>query len=183
MSFPDPNENEILTDSAAVYLGIGWPALECCGTSVEMTSSGTVRVSEHRLGYLTPQEYGYLIAKRAVRFGESPERWLRNPDSVDAFRQGMGIVAYDSRVPPHANSGELQRMLYMWRQRKAIRHVSRIATAQYCRNYGMYGFELAQKLAVVFSCPTCFQKLRVPLAERTVTVRCPVCHASSDCRP
>ena len=44
--------------------------------------------TKHQLGYLTPQEYGYLIAKRAVRFGENPERWLGNRQSVDAFRQG-----------------------------------------------------------------------------------------------
>jgi len=72
--FSDTLENEILTDTSAAYLGVGW----LCLNAYRKTEShheyysqtgereGYTKTEEERLGYLTPQEFGYIIGKRAV---------------------------------------------------------------------------------------------------------------------
>ncbi|WP_239517472.1 hypothetical protein, partial [Proteus mirabilis] len=32
--------------------------------------------SSQKLGYLTPEEFGYVLAKRALVFGEDPSIWF-----------------------------------------------------------------------------------------------------------
>lgn len=179
----DSGTNEILTDTAAIYLGVGWPALEVSGTTIKVISDGMVQISERHLGYLTPHEYGYLLAKRTARFGERPDEWLKNRSAVAAYRQGLRRAARDVRIPPHSESGGLQRAMYAWRRKRAVRNISQGASTGYQRRYRHYGFELREALAVVFACPTCFQKLRVPLSDRPLAVWCPVCHASCNCCP
>lgn len=54
--------NEILTDTAAGYLGTGWLMLNAHRASTDAATGPTMA---HRLGYVSPEEQGYILAKRA----------------------------------------------------------------------------------------------------------------------
>ena len=56
LSFAGTRDNEILTDTATTYLGAGWLLLDAFREDA---------VSSQKLGYLTPEEFGYVLAKRA----------------------------------------------------------------------------------------------------------------------
>ncbi len=79
LSFPGTRDNEILTDTAAAYLGAGWLLLDA------FREDGA---SSQKLGYLTPEEFGYVLAKRALLFGEDPSVWFTSPQAYTAYGRG-----------------------------------------------------------------------------------------------
>lgn len=70
LSFPATRDNEILTDTATTYLGAGWLLLDAYREDAS---------TSQKLGYLTPEEFGYVLAKRALAFGEDPSVWFTSP--------------------------------------------------------------------------------------------------------
>lgn len=112
LSFPTTAQNEILTDVAAAYLGAGWLLLDA------FRQDGT---SSQRLGYLTPEEFGYVLAERARLFGEDPspwftsavayEAWVRGREEAarDRSREGAGVLALTD-LRRSGDSGEGRRM-------------------------------------------------------------------------
>src|SRR4051794_8089 len=54
LAFDGTRDNEILTDTATTYLGAGWLLLDAFRQD---------QVSSQKLGYLTPEEFGYVLAK------------------------------------------------------------------------------------------------------------------------
>ncbi|RLV08269.1 hypothetical protein CTZ27_05460 [Streptomyces griseocarneus] len=160
LGFPGTRDNEILTDTAAAYLGSGWLLLDAYRES---------SVSTQKLGYLTPEEFGYVLAKRALAFGEDPAPWFTSPQAYDAYVKGMARARRDEQRPPLAAAGLLGRHRYA-RDRRA-RHGS---------PGGGYAFEGDDPLRVSFACPTCHQRLRVPVRGK-VRARCGVCGAVLEC--
>ncbi|MFB7862001.1 hypothetical protein [Streptomyces sp. NPDC056069] len=122
LSFPATAENEILTDVVTTYLGAGWLLLDA------FRQDG---VSSQKLGYLTPEEFGYVLAKRAEVFGEDPSPWFTSAVAYEAWVRGRAEAARDWRRPPLAGAG--------WAARRRAR-----ATGD-----------------GVFPCPVCGQRLRV----------------------
>ena len=94
LSFPGVRDNEILTDTAATYLGAGWLLLDA------YREDGA---SSQKLGYLTPEEFGYVLAKRALVFGEDPSVWFT---SAQAIKFGL-----DDRIGNYAHVGHITRGL------------------------------------------------------------------------
>ncbi|MFF5972663.1 hypothetical protein ACFY7C_14200 [Streptomyces sp. NPDC012769] len=147
LAFPTTAENEILTDVVTTYLGAGWLLLDA------FRQDG---VSSQKLGYLTPEEFGYVLAKRAEVFGEDPSPWFTSAVAYEAWVRGRAEAARDWRRPPLAGAG--------WAARRRARAR---ATAD-----------------GVFPCPVCGQRLRVAAAgRRRVKARCGVCRTVLECAP
>ncbi|MEU7133793.1 hypothetical protein [Streptomyces sp. NPDC046261] len=160
LEFPGTRDNEILTDTTAAYLGAGWLLLDAYRES---------QVSTQKLGYLTPEEFGYVLAKRALAFGEDPSPWFTSPQAYDAYVRGREWARRDARRPPLAAAGRLGHHRYA-RDRRA-----RAASAG-----AGYAFEGADPLRVSFPCPTCHQRIRVPVRGR-LRARCALCRTVLEC--
>ena len=167
-------DDEILTDTAAAYLGIGWLSLDCY-----TIITGSTRTTEQRLGYLTPAECGYVLGKRALAFQESPETWFTGMAARGAYECGRAVALQDFHIPPLTDApGQLRRdYLQCRRQAQEGRDGNRH------HDYLAYGFEKDGALRVWFQCPVCFQRLRIPVGPERLAVHCPVCEGKFDCLP
>jgi len=167
LEFPGTRDNEILTDTTAAYLGAGWLLLDA------FREDG---VSSQKLGYLTPEEFGYVLAKRALVFGEDPSPWFTSPQAYTAYAEGRARALRDAAQPPLTAAGWAGRRRYA-RDRRYASENPRAGAAP-----GVpYAFEAGgDGLRVAFSCPTCLQRNRVPVRGR-VRVRCALCRAVLDC--
>ncbi|RVU22167.1 hypothetical protein EOT10_24735 [Streptomyces antnestii] len=168
LAFPGTRDNEILTDTATTYLGAGWLLLDAYREDAS---------SSQKLGYLTPEEFGYVVAKRALAFGEGPETWFTSPQAYTAYTKGLERAREDGRQPPLTAAGWAGRRRYARDRRDAREHGTRAAGpgAAYAFSAGEPG-----ALRVTFPCPTCHQRLRVPVRGR-VRARCALCHTVMEC--
>ncbi|MET9846736.1 hypothetical protein ACFZC6_10100 [Streptomyces ossamyceticus] len=177
LSFPGVRENEILTDTAATYLGAGWLLLDA------YREDGA---SSQKLGYLTPEEFGYVLAKRARVFGEDPSVWFTSAQAYTAYVEGRGRARRDEEQPPLSAAGWAGRRRYARDRRRARepwagagaggaeRGVPYVFSAEGVRGGGSGG------LRVSFPCPTCHQRIRVPVRGR-VRARCGLCRTVLEC--
>lgn len=159
LAFPGTRDNEILTDTATTYLGAGWLLLDAYREHGE---------ASQKLGYLTPEEFGYVLAKRALAFDEDPRVWFTSPQAYVAYEAGLERARLDERQPPLTAAGWAGRRRYV-RDRKHGR-----GAEGYAFTPGEAG------LRVSFPCPTCHQKLRVPVKGR-VRARCGLCGTILEC--
>ncbi|MFF4170380.1 hypothetical protein [Streptomyces sp. NPDC001744] len=161
LRFPSTAENEILTDVAAAYLGAGWLLLDA------YREDG---VEFQKLGYLTPEEFGYVLAKRAEVFGEDPSPWFTGAVAYEAWLRGRAEAARERTAPPLAGAG--------WAERRRYGRERRRGRAAEGAPYAFGGG--APATGVSFRCPVCRQRLRVP-AGRAVRARCGVCGTVLEC--
>lgn len=168
LEFPTTRENEVLTDTVATYLGAGWLLLDAFRQDA---------VSGQKLGYLTPEEFGYVLAKRAEVFGEDPAVWFTSPQAYEAYVKGRAEAARESRRPPLAGAGWVERRRYA-RDRGWARTHLRAGSPPV--GDGGYRFDCPSTLRVSFPCPTCQQRIRVPVRGR-VRARCGLCRSELDC--
>ncbi|MDJ1133212.1 hypothetical protein [Streptomyces iconiensis] len=168
LGFAGTRDNEILTDTATAYLGAGWLLLDAFRQD---------SLSSQKLGYLTPEEYGYVLAKRARLFGEDPAIWFTSPQAYEAYVRGSALADRDEERPPLAGSHWAGRRRYAKDRRYAQTHLSPGSPPL---GNGDYTFEHNSPLRVSFACPTCWQRLRVPVRGR-VRARCGVCGSVLEC--
>ncbi|MEU9758388.1 hypothetical protein AB0D98_00960 [Streptomyces sp. NPDC047987] len=169
LEFPGTRDNEILTDTVTTYLGAGWLLLDAFRQDA---------VSSQKLGYLTPEEFGYVLAKRAFAFDEDPAPWFTSPQAYTAYTKGRAQALRDTRQPPLAAAGWASRHRYA-RDRRAAQEV-RGASAHPAPDVS-YAFDNGpQGLRVSFPCPACHQRLRVPVRGR-MRARCGLCRTVLDC--
>ncbi|GAA2648831.1 hypothetical protein [Streptomyces lunalinharesii] len=172
LSFPGTRDNEILTDTAATYLGAGWLLLDAYREHGPFSQ---------KLGYLTPEEFGYVLAKRAAFFDEDPSPWFTSPQAYDAYTAGRARAEQDARRPPLAGAGWAARLRYA-KDRRAAGAAHR--TAPDAGPGGGYAFASAPgtdtPLRVSFPCPVCCQRIRVPVRGR-LQARCGLCKTLLDC--
>ncbi|MFG2886174.1 hypothetical protein ACGFYV_28395 [Streptomyces sp. NPDC048297] len=163
LAFPTTAENEILTDTVTTYLGAGWLLLDA------YREDG---VSSQKLGYLTPEEFGYVLAKRSLLFHEDPSVWFTSAQAWTAYTKGMERARRDERQPPLTAAGWAGRRRYAHDRR----HAPGIAPA------APYSFtsDTGGRLRVSFPCPTCHQRIRVPVRGR-VRARCGLCRTVLEC--
>ncbi|CAL9310895.1 hypothetical protein SUDANB66_04738 [Streptomyces sp. SudanB66_2053] len=173
LSFPSTRDNEILTDTAATYLGAGWLLLDA------FREDGA---SSQKLGYLTPEEFGYVLAKRALLFGEDPSVWFTSPQAYTAYREGLALARRDAEQPPLRAAGWAGRRRYARDRRHAQGHAPGHARAPEAGRETGYRFSADGHgpLRVSFPCPTCHQRIRVPVAGR-VRARCGLCRSVLEC--
>ncbi|MEU5543089.1 hypothetical protein AB0G85_11975 [Streptomyces sioyaensis] len=166
LSFPGTRDNEILTDTATTYLGAGWLLLDAYREHGPFSQ---------KLGYLTPEEFGYVLAKRARFFDEDPAPWFTSPQAYDAYTAGAERAGRDLRRPPLAGAGWAARLRYAKDRRAAQGRTGRPAAAG-----DGYAFEGPSPLRVSFPCPACHQRIRVPVRGR-LQARCTLCKTLLDC--
>lgn len=187
--FPDTLHNELLTDTAAAYLGIGYLCLNAHRVVVDrqeryvsfgMREVGTT-TTEERIGYLTPEEFGYVLRKRAFAFGEAVDSLINGPAARSALDKGSRLAVVDHRSAPFVRCYWWRRWGYGW-NRRYIRNVHRNSgLTGVSRQFGGYRFEVSDSMRVIFECPVCNQQLRLPTDKRAVA-RCSVCGTSIECR-
>ncbi|MFC9296144.1 hypothetical protein ACFTWH_31710 [Streptomyces sp. NPDC057011] len=166
LSFPATAENEVLTDTAAAYLGVGWLLLDAYREDA---------LTHQKLGYLTPEEFGYVLARRARLTGEDLSAWFTSPQAYEAYARGRALAGRDLRRPPLAAAGPVARLRYAKDRRAAG------ASGQGAAYGTAYRFERHDDgLRVSFPCPVCGQGLRVPVRGR-LRARCGLCHTVLDC--
>jgi hypothetical protein len=170
LAFPGTRDNEILTDTATAYLGAGWLLLDAFRQD---------QVSSQKLGYLTPEEFGYVLAKRAAAFGEAPEVWFTSPQAYDAYIEGGSEARADESRPPLATAGWAGRRRYTRDRRHATVHSGNAPYPPEAGPYS-YSFENRSPLRVSFACPTCQQRIRIPVRGK-VRARCGLCRSVLDC--
>ncbi|MFE9447653.1 hypothetical protein [Streptomyces sp. NPDC006739] len=163
LSFPSTAENEILTDTATTYLGAGWLLLDAYREDA---------ASSQKLGYLTPEEFGYVLAKRSLVFGEDPSVWFTSPQAYTAYVEGLALARRDEQQPPLTAAGWAGRRRYARDRRHPP--VSQEGVP--------YTFtpDSGGRLRVSFPCPTCHQRIRVPVRGR-VRARCGLCRTVLEC--
>ncbi|MFC4332291.1 hypothetical protein ACFPC0_31890 [Streptomyces andamanensis] len=169
LSFPRTRDNEILTDTAATYLGAGWLLLDA------FREDGA---SSQKLGYLTPEEFGYVLAERALLFGEDPSTWFTSAQGYEAYVKGRARAASDARRPPLTAAGWTGRRRYARDRRHAQDHgplPDGDTGVPYAFSAGG-----SEPLRVSFPCPTCHQRIRVPVRGR-VRARCGLCRTVLEC--
>ncbi|MFJ8008712.1 hypothetical protein [Streptomyces fagopyri] len=168
LSFPRTPDTEILTDTAATYLGAGWLLLDAYRED---------DASLQKFGYLTPEEFGYVLAKRALVFGEDPSVWFTSPQAYTAYTKGMATARGDEQQPPLTAAGWAGRRRYA----KDRRH-AQDPHAPGPRPGVPYTFTPDGRgpLRVSFPCPTCHQRIRVPVRGR-VRARCTLCGTVLEC--
>ncbi|OXS36089.1 hypothetical protein [Streptomyces sp. XY006] len=164
LSFPGVRDNEILTDTATTYLGAGWLLLDA------YREDGA---SSQKLGYLTPEEFGYVLAKRALVFGEDPSVWFTSAQAYRAYERGREVALRDAQQPPLTAAGWAGRRRYARDRRHAP------ASPQPGVRYA-FSPDAGGRLRVSFPCPTCHQRIRVPVAGR-VRARCALCRSVLEC--
>ncbi|MFB9513434.1 hypothetical protein [Streptomyces purpureus] len=167
LEFPGARDNEILTDTVTTYLGAGWLLLDAFRED-ELTSQ--------KLGYLTPEEFGYVLAKRALAFGEDPSPWFTSPQAYRAYTAGRARALRDGQQPPLVAAGWSGRHRYAKERRYARERRGAPAAGV------PYAFERGRgdDLRVSFPCPTCHQRVRVPVRGR-VRARCALCRTILEC--
>ncbi len=168
LSFPSTPQNEILTDTVTTYLGAGWLLLDA------FRQDGA---SSQKLGYLTPEEFGYVLAKRALLLGEDPAPWFTSAEAYTAYTKGMAQALRDTRRPPLAEAGRLARHRYGKDRRQALESGGS-GTAGPLAPYAFEG--RPDDLRVSFPCPTCHQRLRVPV-RGVLKARCGLCRTVLSC--
>ncbi|MFD7698617.1 hypothetical protein [Streptomyces caelestis] len=169
LSFPGTRENEILTDTTATYLGAGWLLLDA------FREDGA---SSQKLGYLTPEEFGYVLAKRSLVFGEDPSVWFTSAQAYAAYTKGVELARRDEQQPPLTAAGWAGRRRYARERRRAREHAAAAGAGR-----GVpYSFTAGDQgaLRVSFPCPTCHQRIRVPVRGR-VRARCGLCRTVLEC--
>ncbi|MEU4308977.1 hypothetical protein [Streptomyces rochei] len=169
LSFPGVRDNEILTDTATTYLGAGWLLLDA------YREDGA---SSQKLGYLTPEEFGYVLAKRALLFGEDPSVWFTSAQAYTAYGKGLARARLDGRQPPLTAAGWAGRRRYA----RDRRHAQDPHGAPAVAEDGPYAFTPRENggLRVSFPCPTCHQRIGVPVRGR-VRARCGLCRSVLEC--
>ncbi|WP_030417910.1 MULTISPECIES: hypothetical protein [unclassified Streptomyces] len=168
LSFAGTRDNEILTDTVAAYLGAGWLLLDAFRQDA---------TSSQKLGYLTPEEFGYVLAKRAAVFGEDPGVWFTSPQAYSAYVRGRDRAVREERQPPLTAAGWTGRHRYARDRRQA-----RDGYGAGLAGDAPYSFTAPGEgpLRVAFPCPTCHQRLRVPVRGR-VRARCGLCGTVLEC--
>ncbi|MFJ3493963.1 hypothetical protein ACIPPJ_10245 [Streptomyces sp. NPDC086091] len=173
LAFPGTRANEILTDTATTYLGAGWLLLDA------FREDGA---SSQKLGYLTPEEFGYVLAKRARVFDEDPSAWFTSAQAYAAYVAGRERARSDERRPPLVGAGWVGRRKYA-RARAAFGGTASDGIASGgAGGEGGYAFEVDGRgvSRVTFACPACWQRIRVVVRGR-VRVRCGVCGGIWEC--
>lgn len=118
-----------------------------------------------------------MLAKRSLAFAEDPSVWFTSAQAYTAYGAGMALARRDGQQPPLTAAGWAGRRRYARDRRHAQDHRPAVAEAQvpYRFTPDSHG-----PLRVSFPCPTCHQRIRVPVRGR-VRARCGLCRTVLEC--
>ncbi|MGI5212144.1 hypothetical protein [Plantactinospora sp. CA-290183] len=165
-------EDEILTDTAAAFLGVGWPMLDAYRLDYEVI---------RWLGYLAPDQFGYVLGRRALLFGEDPEPSLSSPMALGAYRHGHAGAMRDWTTPPLTSTDPGRRKDYQKDKARVRRALDRGVLRPHAVSKGDgYAFSGRTPVMVTFGCPVCSVRIKLPVDSR-VSIHCGTCGVDLDC--
>jgi len=159
--FSDEFENEVLTDTTAVYVGFGPTILNAVSETTSHLPNNVIQTRTHHFGYLTLDEFGYILAKRDGVYGTDSASKIDSGISASAFQCGRSCYQGELRSRPF--------VVRPWHQRLW---------------HSMSGDGASSSKVVrpiTFTCPCCSQGLRIPEAYRKLSVHCPTCDSRFLC--
>lgn len=172
LGFPETLDNEVLTDVASAMYGFGALMLDqfVQTETRNQLPDGRVQITTHEraMGYLTPDELGWLLAKSDFDVGGQ----LDSRAARSVGKRGRDMVRTEATTPPLASSMwrrwmyEIRRWWAEWRGLNELYDES----VPYAFGDGK----------VTFRCPTCTQKMRLPV-RKELTATCPCCRRSLAC--
>jgi hypothetical protein len=172
LEFTEVLDNEVLTDTTALVYGFGALLLDTYQVTETSTPiSGGERITRHeeKLGYLSPEEYGWLLHKRG-QLGVVED--LSSPAATRAYFDGQRRQELDLG-PPLVGAGFWRRMLYRWvRWWIGLRGGHQELRGD--RDFALSGGKVA------FRCPHCAQSMRLP-THRKLKASCPACGRALRC--
>lgn len=152
--FSQEFENEVLTDTTAAYVGLGAVILNAATETKDYPSQNVIRTNTHHFGYISLDEFGYILAKRDAAL---------NHESLPNLGAGLPILAFES--------GRKQ-----YRRELAARPL--VDRPWYRRLLQPSNASLSHLMQLItFSCPYCSQALRVPELRKKLSVHCTTCHS------
>jgi len=161
IKFEATAEDEILTDTAAAFLGFGSSILNVAYSKLIRTGIG-MNTSEFVLGYLSVDEFGYVISKSNHYFCSSPALQIEPGLPSEGYESGRRLVDNIRCQRPFIKRDVLDR-LYWW-----IKSLF-AATPAICN------------VPIVFNCRNCSQKLRIPASRKKLQVKCSTCGSVQVC--
>ena len=170
---PETLADEILTDTAAVLYGFGALMLDTyvvSETHLPVPGGTQIHRSERKLGYLTPDEYGYLLSH--FDFSVPPGE-LESAAAQKALSFGQHRARRERASPPLASAEPIAAFRYRWH-----RSLSRLGWDTSHERH-RYGYSLSAG-SVTFRCMLCTQQIRVP-TRKTLRVCCPTCGFAHHC--
>lgn len=171
----DTFANEILTDTVAALYGFGALMADTYEVSETRWSDGEGRTwlerRESSMGYLTPDELGYVLARGGFA---DVDAYLQSAHARDALRAGRDHAARELRAPPLRVAPLWERAMYQLRAWYA--GVVRKADAELFEDQ-LYAVDAER---VTFRCPQCTQPIRLPRRKR-LTAKCPTCEHRAEC--
>jgi len=164
--------NEILTDTTAALYGFA-ALMADTFTVTEQSRSvhGGVETTrrERKLGYLTPDELGYVVTRCSP---DNIASYLDSAAAKSALRVGRRKALQDVRTPPLRSAPLGSRIMYRIRQARPGQLESGLPSAM------RYGFGTE---TVSFRCPLCCQGMRLP-TRKSLTTNCPRCQFELVCQ-
>jgi hypothetical protein len=164
--FQDAFENEVLTDTTAVYVGFGPVIMNAATQSKVNLSSNVVQTRTNYFGYLTLEEFGYIQAKRDDVVGLDSFSTIASGPAQSAFLAGKKRMYSERRkrpyVPPTVSVSQWVESIWRRffpgppREQGPLRHGR-------------------------FECVCCSQELRIPAIGKQLIVRCPNCDSRHKC--
>jgi predicted SprT family Zn-dependent metalloprotease len=161
IKFETTAEDEILTDTTAAFLGFGPSILNVAYNRTTRTVN-EITTSEFVLGYLSVDEFGYIIAKRNHYFGSASPLQMEPGLPAEGYESGRRLVEHIRSQRPFTKRGIFDRFCW-W-----IKSIFEPSPAT--------GAEL-----IVFQCQHCSQKLRIPANRKMLRVKCSACGAIQVC--
>lgn len=152
VTLDDTLQNEILTDTAAAFLGCAWLLLN---SSYKETSYLGDQIKVNCFGYITQYEVGYILAKRDFLLQHDSSEQMMYGRSEEFFEAGRAYFL-QSLKRPYVQRSRLENAVY------------------HLKSHFTTG-------SLVFRCICCEQQLRIPESNKTLSVHCPSCHNNLLC--
>jgi hypothetical protein len=158
-SWEDQKTNEILTDTTASYLGLGVTMMNATIYLTENAGKATQTTWQY-FGYLSLDEFGYLIARRDDAFNLNSREKIGQPQWRKAYDNGVRKMRREQNKRPF-----LPRPWY-----------EKIFTQ-------LINGKVSAADKVKLECLKCSKNLRVPANNKKIVVNCPNCEMRFFCYP
>lgn len=161
ISFETTEEDEMLTDTTAAFLGFG-PSILNIAYNRTSRIGNRETTEEFILGYLSADEFGYVMAKRNHYFGTSTPLPIKPGLPSEGYESGRRMVEKMRSQRPFSKRVIFDRFCW-W--------ITSLCAPNRVNN----------DVPIVFNCPHCSQKLRIPASRKTLNVICSTCGTTQVC--
>ena len=158
IEYKETIQNEILTDTATIILGFGHCYLSAQRKEVtEFSNSGTSYTTKS-LGYLSPEEMGYILSIRDHIRGENTFPLIHSDIGKSAYHKGRDRFEDEQKLRPYISRGLFDRMMFKFGWQRS-----------------------SDSEGYIFPCLVCKQMIRIPGIRKKLVVKCSNCNAALTC--